>query len=197
MAAKRVVLFTVLVVALCMPRAARADAIVNVSVDTSSLSGLFSVFFQMTDGGNGVHNSVTVSNFSLGTGTLLPDDSAFGDVSGNLITGLTLSDGDFLNFFVQSFNPGLALSFQMTMSSLFDAATPDAFAFSILDASGAPITTSDPTGANSLLSVFFNGQTPEIASYGAQVTPVPEPGTFALLGLGVGAWLGLRRLRRR
>ncbi|HEY6358872.1 MAG TPA: hypothetical protein VIX35_11540, partial [Vicinamibacterales bacterium] len=55
--------------------------------------------------------------------------------------------------FVEFFTPGSSLSFQLDLTTNVDTGgTPDAFAVSILDSSGASIPTLDPSGADTLLT---------------------------------------------
>ncbi len=67
-------LLLILVSFAMLPRAARADAIYNVSLDTSSLignaAGPFSLDFQFNDGSgtNDGNNTVTLTNFAFGGG---------------------------------------------------------------------------------------------------------------------------------
>src|SRR5689334_24761494 len=84
-------------------QAARADSIVNVSVDTSSIASIpgAEIFFILTDGnGTGdANNTATLSNFSLGLGTPGAIDAlnSTGGVTGSLSTGVSLVDSAFLN----------------------------------------------------------------------------------------------------
>lgn len=199
------------------PLQARADAIFNVTLNTAGLvappSGdPFWLFFQFTDGsGTGdANNSATISGLNLGGGTLLPDISSDGGIAGDPVTGLTMTDSSFFNFYSQAFQPGAALTFQLSMTTNLSApgAAPDLFGFSILDALFAPIPTLDPTFADLLLSVTLDSPNPSVASYGSDpartdsivnapdVRPVPEPGTLTLLVIGAATALAGRRHRR-
>jgi hypothetical protein len=99
------------------------------------------------------------------------------------------------------------LSFLLSMTTNVDslAAAPDLFAFSILDAGFMPIPTLDSSFADALVTITIDSLTPSFAAYASDpdrtnirlptpdVTPVPEPGTLALLGVGAAAALIRRR----
>jgi hypothetical protein len=71
------------------------------------------------------------------------------------------------------------ISFNLDLTTNVDAGpTPDQFSFAILDPSGNPIPTSDPTGDDNLLVVNINSSNPAVVSYSDIVTVTPE-GTVA------------------
>lgn len=171
-----------------------ADEFLNVTVDTSGLgSGNSEVFFVFTGVGA---NSAGMSNFSLGGGTAGAVDSINLSGSGTAATnginsGIQLNTGsDFLNVFAQSFSAGSQLSFLLDLTTNVASPTPDQFSLAILDPTGNPISTSDPTGFDNLFTINIDSSSlkPNIYSNLVSITtPVstPEPASLALLGTGL------------
>lgn len=201
--------------------ASHAQAVYHVSLDTSHFaagySGPLSVDFQFFDGGDPSNNTATISNFTYGMGGSAPaDDSGVttsGTASGGLASGtVTLADDSFFNELFQPFTPGSALNFDVTLSTNPDASSgssPDAFVFGILDSNLTPISTQDPSGADSLVAIDINSASPTATSYSTNpdangftvkpsVAPVPELSSAialpVLLGL-TGAFMLRRRSR--
>jgi len=91
---------------------AHADAVFNVSLDTSQLSVLhpgasFALDFQLNDGsgsGDG-NNTAILTNFLFGGGSASGSPDLFGGVSGNLSTTVSFIDKAFLNEFTHGFYP--------------------------------------------------------------------------------------------
>jgi hypothetical protein len=190
-----------------------ADTMFNVSINTTPLmgntSGPFSIDFQLIDGSStgilgDANNSASITNFAFGGGGA-PFGTAnlTGAAGGDLSSVVSLTDNFFFNDFQQSFTAGSTLSFTVDLTTNLDPGpTPDAFTFAILDNTGAQITTSDPSGGNSLVSVNINSSSPTVTTstgtgrYAAlkvisTPVPTPEPGSFSLLITGMAALVGL------
>ena len=186
------------------PGRALADVIANISVNTSSLgsAGSSEVFFNLTGAGA---NTATISAISLGGGTAGAVDainSAGGFApSSNLGSAISLNDSAFfLNVFAQSFKAGTSLSFLLDLTTKVVTPTPDQFSFYILDPTGSPIVTSDPTGFDNLVTINLDSPspTPNVYSTLVTVTPAvvtPESGTLTLLVLGLAGTVPMFRRR--
>src|SRR5579875_734356 len=93
------------------------DVIVNVSLNTSPLTadsggGPYSLDFQMIDGsGTGdANNTITLSNFAFGGGSVSGAPVITGGVSGDLTSSVSLTDSQFFNEFTEGFKPGESLN---------------------------------------------------------------------------------------
>ena len=193
----------------------RADQVWSVSLDTSQLAmnyggGPFGLDFELI-GTNG--NTVTLSNFSFGTGSASAGPAFLtGGAGGNLGSTVSLNDSaDFFTDFNQQFTPGGSLNFAVdsTLVPPGPGGTPDNFSivlFSSYDpvngydpfigTGGTPIPTTDPTGSDTFFNLNINGPGATTASgySGANgdlpitVTPagtVPEPSSCVLLAIGL------------
>jgi len=188
---------------------ARADLSFLVTLDTTSLQskGPFEIDFTLTNGGSPNVDQVMISNISLGTdGSAGSPIVLKGGASGDLNSGVTLTDPVLLNDFTQTFTPGSKLMFTVNLTTAANTPTPDNFSFSILDNTGTPLRTSDPSGADTLLNLDITGPSPTINMYGSTtaglsaptvtlINGVPEPASLVLLGLA--AATAYTRGRRR
>src|SRR2546427_13289286 len=84
----------------------------DISMNTSPLIGHaaapFSLAFQFTDGSGAgdANNSIVLSNFLFGIGgSAVGSPTLFGDATGSLASGITLTDSSFFNAFTQQFTP--------------------------------------------------------------------------------------------
>jgi hypothetical protein len=180
---------------------ANADIMVTASFDTSSLIanpvGPFSSAFILTDGsgvGDG-NNTATLSGFAFGGGSGGPVMLTMGGASGDLGSSVILMDTSFFNLLSSSFTPGSTLSFLLTLTTNVDSGfTPDQFSFVLLQADGSTVATTDPTGANSLLTVNIDSAAPSIGKF--EVAEVPEPPTLFVVLAGL-AYVLVRSYVRR
>jgi|SRR5690348_192693 len=186
---------------------ARATTI-DVTIDSTSLSGQPAVLaFDFIDGGPPA-NTVTLS--ALTSNGTLDSTSSTGNVSGSGPWIFSDAGPSFFNELQVKFNPmGTSLSFSFTTTDNASSAgsLPDAFSLYVLDSSGALplITTDDPTGADALFLFNLGAArehggpfTPNEAGFSITATPVPEPGSAALVLWGaLGLAVRLRKLRSR
>jgi hypothetical protein len=196
---------------LLLTAAASQAAYYKVSIDTSalnipptSLTGPFSVDFQLNSGDTLGNNTAIIGNFNFSGGGAGGFGTASGPgVTGNLGGTINLTDTDAFNEYFETFTSGGIFEFNLQLSQNADAGpTPDTFSFSILDGSLANITTDGI--ANSLFQVNFAADGFEVANLnlgsgtgaysGITVAAIPEP-SAALLGV-VACGLGVLRRRR-
>lgn len=193
------------------PRRARADLILNVSVDTSSLQGEpgSEVYFAFTDGsglGDG-NNTVTLSGFSLGGGALDGVDpfSTFGGAAGDMASNVSITDSSSYSQFAELLTAGTSLAFTLDATTNAEqGAIPDGLFMFLSDPNGNFVPTNDPSGANSLFAISVGSGLPSVVNYdSAQVslavppTSVPEPDSSWLASSGILALVGAWALRRR
>jgi hypothetical protein len=209
-------LLTLLASFAMLPRSVHADEIYDVSIDTSALignaAGPFSLDFQFTDGsgtGDG-NNTVTLGNFTFGAGSATGSPTTAGAVSGDLTSGVSLTDSDFFNEFTQTFTPGNVLTFTLELTTNVDAGgVPDEFSFAILDNTDSEIPTLGTF--DNLLLVDIDSSQPTLQGFASDTSrgtvatgdsidvpgplitsPVPEPAGLSLLASGL-AFLALHR----
>ncbi|AZN37481.1 NF038129 family PEP-CTERM protein [Iodobacter ciconiae] len=174
-------------------------AMYHVNVDTRTLDGQggFVAF-----GLNGLSDSpllsALVSQYRGSSLESIDIDNTF-NVSGHLSSVLKLENRE-LNQFTQGVIFGKQLQFDVEFAgeqSLIGSGTR--FALALYDRSFAALLSNDPTGA-AVLAEFTSGQAVDFKTITdaqgnimATITPVPEPETYALVGLGL---LGLVMRRR-
>lgn len=191
--------------------AAATPFVGSVQLDTSLLAGPFEVAFVLTDGSgtDDGNTTVAVGNFAFGGGSAGGVDTAFttGDVSGSFDTDLSLRDSTFIGIIASTFTPGTALSFDFDVDSTPEAGgTPDLLAFVLLGADGTPIGTTDPSGADALLTIESGvTSTPLVRTFTGDLTPAPlvvtrsvaEPGTISMLLVALIASVNARKRSRK
>ncbi len=195
----------------------RADAIYEITLNTASLIGNasapFGLVFQLTSGdtSSGVVNIATLSQFNFGPGGSSGSGSPFsnsGNTSGNLSSTVTLntSGGTFFSEFSQYFTPGNLLTFQLDLTNAAEPPpTPDEFTFQLTDKTNAEVSTTDPSGSNSLIIIDLTGSALSPQTYTAngdglsltpQLAPVPEPRMVWPVAV-IGFFFAIQRLMRR
>jgi hypothetical protein len=137
----------------CLRRGALANTSYHVSLSTDVLnaspaSAPYSLDFIFIQGGTPNANTVTLTDFQYGSnGMATGSPSYFGGGSGDLASGVSISDTAFYNEFTQSFqsgdSPGGLLTFTLSTTTAPDAGAPDEFSFYLLDSSGNVVLTSD------------------------------------------------------
>ena len=171
--------------------------------------------------GNGLPNTLTLSNFVFAGGAPVGSAVTLGGASGNLGSSVVLQDTGALNDLYQVFSgTTLDISFDVLSTLNPSAGTPDLFAVSILDQNLFPILTTSPGVGTTAETDYLVGVPIDDSSTfasvrtysstvagsttpGASVTasaPVPEPSSVALLfalSLGGAALGGGRSWRRR
>lgn len=187
---------------LTLPATTEAAGI-TYTFDTSSLNpaaGLYSLDFQLTSNDQSGSNVATISNLAIAGGALLPTQywPSSGGAAGDLSSSVTLTTTDFFNSFTQDFTVGSMVSFLLDLTNIGPTGLiPDAFSFAIL-LNGTEVATLDPTPASKLLRLDLTGGSGPTGGgqFGlVPAAPVPEPGTYLLVGVGM-LFVGLRMRRR-
>ena len=211
---KRNCAFEVIIIAGLMLAAsgARADAMFSVSLDTSAISGTTEqLVFEFIDGDGVADNSVSLSNFDLGGGTVSAPADYMGTsgVGGDLSSSIAMNDTGGFALFTQLVNFGSSLIFQMSTTNAFSGSgAPDALSMAVYT-SNFSACYSDDQVACTLLELDLTGNALSPSSFalnGASdqslpapvvtlVSAVSEPPSFLLLALGLfGMAVGRKRL---
>ena len=162
---------------------AQGGVVYDISMNTEPLighaAGPFSLEFQLNDGsatGDG-NNTANLTGFLFEGGTAVGSPTLTGGVSGNLTSGITLTDSGFFNQFIQSFMPGSSLSFRLSLSTNVDSGgTPDQFSFAILDKTGAELPTLAPSFFDVLAYIDIDSTDPSIRTFGTDTSRLPSGG---------------------
>lgn len=177
----------------------------TITVDTSGLSGSAAQIALDFIGGPSPANTVTISNFF--TDGLLGVQTPTGGATGSLPGTVTLNDGSsFFNEQLAAITLGNYFSFQVDTTNLgpTTASFPDEFSLFLYDGSfNSLITTSDPTGANAIVTIDLTGGTTtsntiytSAATLGSPApAAVPEPASIVLFGTFAAMILIVQRRR--
>jgi minor extracellular serine protease Vpr len=196
-----------LTVFLCVLATSAAAANILVSVNTAGLSGVSGDLLFEFEAGGGPANTASIQNFT--GGMLSGSPTKTGTVTGTLPGTTTFNDSATAdNEYLQNFKFGTSLTFNLfTTANSPGGNSPDEFSLFLLQSNGMTslITTSDPFGANTLLTYDIDGSTNGVSTVytvsspsgvSATMTPVttgtPEPGTISLLAAGFCFLIGLR-----
>lgn len=220
---KRLILPACLALGLvALGRPASADLTFHVNFNTSALNPISTYYaeFVLSDGSvvsPGVpdtNNSVTFSNFNLGSGVTGAALPPVGNASGSMASSVTLADGDAggVADHAQAFTPGTFLSFDVTTTTNADGGgVPDSITFYLLDSGFNQLTTNGPVDTpNTFFRLDLTGPGVTLANVGAYGGPevpaptisavavtTPEPGAVALgISVAFGGSIGLLRRRR-
>lgn len=166
---------------------ANASILYDITMNTTPLighsAGPFSVEFQLNDGsGTGDSNNTAILNdFLFNGGGPAGSPTLNGGANGNLTSGVTLTDHSFFNQFIQSFTPGSALSFRLSLSTNIDSGgTPDQFSFAILDKTGTELPTLAPGFFDVFVQIDIDSANPVVRTFGADTSRVPAGGGSAI-----------------
>ena len=181
-------------------------ATINTAALPTLSSGNYSLDLSFVDGGSGLSNNVSVSNFTFGGGgTIVGSAAPLGGVTGDLTGTVAFDKSAALQDLYQGFSAGTtSISFDVT-STANGSITPDTFAVTLLDDTSTPITTNAGDGYSlftqpidlALAGGTFSGSSVFSgtgAFSGVSVAAVPEPSRALLL---VGAFGALIMRRRR
>jgi hypothetical protein len=175
--------------------------------DTSSLVGNpnapFTLDFNFNDGsgaGDG-NNTVTLSSFVLGAGSLTQSSISGGVTVNASPFSVTLTDNSFFNDVQFTFVPDTSLSFQIDYTANPDDGTPDTFTVAILDRNLINVPTTNPNNGIAFIELDLPTANPTAGtqlilsgstqnSDGVNIPPptsgaVPEPSTSIFFGIGL------------
>ena len=175
----------------------------QVYVNTAAIAGQSGYLdFQFNPGNNAQAAFAEVMNFSSSGGSLSGSPVTAGTVNGNLPGTVTIVNTGAWDDYFEGFTFGNQIHFSVRLDGPA-LTSPDGtagggsdFAFSMFAADQVtPLLTNDPNGFAMTAKVMTDGTTE--AYYGPSTSPVPEPSTFALLGLGLAGAAVLRKKSRK
>ncbi len=172
---------------------------VTVVFNTSPLVGMSGLSFDalLIDGDGGANTSIVMDLFNFGGGAPIGAPVLVGGASGSLGSSVALNDASFFADFTQHFQAGTQLAFRVNVVTTASGdPQPEGFQFSILDANGLPVATTDPSGLGALLVGDISTGGTNLTQYAVQ--PVPEPSSLVLVTAGgFAAWVKRRVQRNR
>lgn len=192
---------------------------VTVNTSPNFIGDNLSLVFQVTNSNSGV-NTATLSNFNFGSGTPNNIPVFTGNASGTVSGGITMLDTSNPTLARVDFLSGSSVTFNVNLTENYNSpGIGDFFGFNILR-NGNPITSTDPSTANLFLAAKIGGSAAlsgcttfgtnvcavgydGSAGRGPTVTigdpitggDVPEPATYAMLGVSLAALALYRRAR--
>jgi hypothetical protein len=169
---------------LCVHIASAGTVSYSVVLNTEPLigdvAGPFSVAFQLSDGSGHGHgnNTVTLSDFDFGGGNGVGMANVLGGITGSLESSISITESLFLNYYIQQFDPGTFLSFDLTTTTNANIGSPpDEFLFSILDNTGQqlPTQTGQPF-LDPFVAITINSSNPTLQSFPSDPAQPPAGG---------------------
>jgi hypothetical protein len=172
----------------------QADVIETSNISTAPLNGSSGFFVIDFLGGDPIDgNTASISNFS--SDWTLQGNTPSGGYSGDLVPGpLILNDSQFFNEWSQMVTFGSSASFVLDLTTNFTSGgIPDDLSIYLLDSTGNPYATTDPTGADSLLNIDVGQAVPAPMVYNSDfatltlspLANIPEPLPVFLLPLAL------------
>jgi|RhiMetdeSRZDD1v2_1073273.scaffolds.fasta_scaffold67797_2 hypothetical protein len=169
-------------------------ATIQVTVDTSALSGTSaSLSWDLTDGDPGASTTAIITGFSTNGSFDASQATSTGGVSGSLPGPVTITDTDFFNSLLQPLTLGTSVSFTVDMTTAASGqGVPDTLAFFLLTADGlASLVATDLVG-DALVTLEADGTAgghlgvagetePVVAVSATRTTAVPAPAALLLL----------------
>lgn len=180
----------------------------EVIVQTGSLTGTGTLSFSAIDNDGVANNTATITGFTT-DGLLGLVTQRVGTAVGTLPPTMSISDdpATFPVLYEQQITFNSFFRFFIDVSNAFSAGgsnTPDVFDLVLIDSSDSSVPSTDPVNALFVLEATGDPSGPQLtvasptassSSVTWSVQAVPEPGSLALLGLGLGVLA--TRFRRR
>lgn len=169
-------------------------ATIQVTVDTSALSGTSaSLSWDLTDGDPGASTTAIITGFS-NTGSFdASQATSTGGVSGSLPGPVTITDTDFFNSLLQPITLGTSVSFALDMTTAASGqGVPDTLAFFLLTEDGSASLVATDLLGDALVTLEADGTAgghlgvagetePVVPVAATRTTAVPAPPALLLL----------------